>query len=120
MIIEGLRNFNVPDKPIFAAWPCPIDISRFLNGDSVASVQWVANKSDGSNATDDVLDDLKHTYSATEIIPWIEAGDPGATYIATGRVITSSGVQEIFYLRWSVIPSQPPILNGVGLDAVLN
>ena len=119
MIIEGQRNFNIPDKPAFAAWPCPIDISRFLSGDSISSMDWFAAKADGTDATADVLDAGKHTFTTTEIIPWIEAGEPGVTYIATGRVATSSGVKEIFYLRWLVIASQPPVLAGVSVDAIL-
>jgi len=118
MITEGLRDFEIPDKPKFASWPCPIDISRFLNGDTVASVDWVASTGAGVDVTALVLDDLKHTYSTTEIIPWIFSGTPGQEYIATGRVTTSSGARELYSLRWRVIQSQP-IGKSVGLDAIL-
>ena len=118
MIIEGMRHFNIPDKPVFAAWPCPIDISTFLNGDTVSGAVWSAAKADGTDATTDVLDAGQHAFTTEEIIPWIKGGEPKTTYIATGKVTTSSGVKEVFYLRWSVLPFQPAI-RATGMDAVL-
>jgi len=118
MITEGQRDFNIPDKPVFAAWPCPIDISRFLDGDTISNVGWSATKADGTDATADVFDAGKHTTTASEIVPWIERGEPGATYIALGKVTTSSGAKEVFSLRWTVLPFQA-ILKTTGMDAVL-
>ena len=119
MITEGTRDFNIPDaKPPFSAWPCSIDISRFLDGDTISTMDCSAVSSSGIDATAIVLDDLKHSYTTTSIIPWVKAGAPDTDYIVIVKVTTSSGAKEVFTIRFSVLPA---IFKAalVGLDAVL-
>ena len=105
MIYEGLRHFEVPDsKPVFAQWLAPIDISEFLEDDTISAIDFTAAKEDGTDATDDVLTVASCDYDNDEgtISPFITAGASGETYICTMQVTTTNGSQEEFYLRWSV------------------
>jgi len=106
MIYEGLRHFEIPDaKPIFAAWLAEVDISEFLEDDTIDSVEWTAATEDGTDATGTVLTVDSCTYDNDDglLKPWIKAGTSGETYICTMQVTTDGGSQEEFYLRWSVI-----------------
>lgn len=106
MIIEGLRNFNIPDaKPPFAEWPVPIDISEFLAGDTISNVDWSAaiDDDDKTDATSDVLDTDACDYDDTSIIPFIKGGDSGTDYVVTCQVTTAGGNKDEWHIRFSVI-----------------
>ena len=106
MIYEGLRHFEIPDaKPAFAAWLVEIDISEFLEDDSISTVGWTAAKEDGTDTTADVITVGSCTYDNDDglLKPWIKAGTSGETYICTMQVTTTNGSQEEYYLRWSVV-----------------
>ena len=123
MITEGLRNFNIPDaKPPYAQWPVPIDISSFLDGDTISALVCTAviDDENQTDATSDVIDAEKCTYSTDSIIPFIKAGTPGTDYIAKCEVTTSTGNRDVWTIRWSVLPAWSSWhSSGVGLDAVL-
>jgi hypothetical protein len=106
MIYQGIRHFEIPDsKPVFAAWLAEINITEFLEDDTIDDVVFTAAKEDGTDATSDVLTDALCTYDNDDglIKPYIKAGASGETYICTMQVTTDGGSQEEFYLRWSVI-----------------
>jgi len=106
MIYQGIRHFEVPDKkPAFAAWFAEIDISEFLESDTISAVTWTAAKEDGTDATSDVITEGTCDYDNDDglLKPWIKAGTSGETYICTMKVTTTNGSKEEFYLRWSVI-----------------
>jgi len=119
MITEGSRDFNVPDaKPVWAEWPCSVDISSWLNGDTISAIDVSAVTADGANASATVLDELKHTYTTTSIIPWIKAGAPETDYIVIVKVTATGGAKELFTIRFSVLPNIFRA-GSVGMDAIL-
>ena len=119
MITEGARDFNIPDaKPVFSAWPCSVDISGWLSGDTISAMDVSAVTADGANATATVLDSEKHTYTTTSIIPWIKAGAPETDYIVTVKVTASGGAKELFTIRFTVLPNLFRA-GTVGMDAIL-
>ena len=119
MITEGTRDFNIPDaKPAYSEWPCSVDISRFLDGDTISTMDCSAIRSDGIDATALVLDGLKNTFTTTAIIPWIKSGAYDADYIVVVKVATSSGAKEVFTIRFTVLPAIFKAVT-IGMDAVL-
>jgi hypothetical protein len=77
-----------------------IDISTWLDGDTIDSVAFTAIDSDGDSATSTVINSSLSTYSDYLINAYIIGGAAGNSYIVKCNVITANGDKKAFYIKW--------------------
>lgn len=99
------RVFTIADKkPVFAQWFVEIDLTPFLNGETITAIVFSATDSAGADATDTILDSTKNTYTTTMVKPFIRGGVPGEKYKVKMQITTASAAQtkDEFYLLVTV------------------
>ena len=120
-MIEGKRLFNLPEsKPVFSQWFVSIDISEWLETETIQTVAFSAlREGPGEDATSVILDPAKCTYSGSVLKPFIRGGVIGATYLIEIRVTTNAGSKEVWCLRVDIEGPFVSNSRGVSLDALL-
>jgi len=97
-------------KPSEAQGYVPIDITKWLDGNNIASVAFTAKIKDTSeDVSATVLNDSNSTFTSKVLQPYIQAGTDGETYVAD-IVVTDNGAPaniETFYLEWSIDDNIP-------------
>lgn len=96
--------FIINGKPDFAEFFCIIDIEEWMEGDTIASVNFSAiDRDTGLDATSTVLDLVKSTYTSDRYLkPFIKGGDEGAKYRVQIQVTTNSDAKEEFYIDFTI------------------
>ena len=98
------REFVIPYKPSYSAWPVTIDMSSWLGSETISGVTFSAKRLDtGVDATSIITDTDKNTNTATEVKPFIRGGVNGIPYLIVMKVISSEDAQEEIYLRILVV-----------------
>lgn len=77
-----------------------IDISTWLDSDTISSVAYSAVDEDGDTATTTVLDAAQHSATTTVISPYIKGGTHDVWYIVKMVVSTAGGDEKTFYLKF--------------------
>ena len=73
------------------SFPVGLDFTKWLDGESISSVQYSAVRLDtGADASSVVLVQNKCSNTTTLVKPWIKAGDPRVTYQVTVTVTSDS------------------------------
>lgn len=86
------RTFVIKQpKPPWDAFFVEVDVSSWLDTDTISSVTFSATDSDGNDATNDVLDPAKNTNTTTTIKPYITGGDSGKTYSVVMKATSDAG-----------------------------
>jgi hypothetical protein len=77
-----------------------IDITTWLDGDTIDSVTFTATDEDGEDATDDVLVTGSCSYTDTQIRAYIKGGTDGTVYTVKCAVVTAASDKKSFYIKW--------------------
>ena len=77
-----------------------IDISTWLDSDTISSVAYSAVDEDGDTATTTVLDAAQHTNTTTVIVPYIKGGTHDVKYMVKMIVSTAGGDEKTFYQKF--------------------
>lgn len=98
------RVFYIRDiKPPYAQWFVEIDLTRFLAGETISSVNFSAiDTSDNSDATSVIMDPVKNTHTDSIIKPFIRGGAAGKTYKIKMQVTTNTDTKDEFFLNVQV------------------
>lgn len=113
MATISTRRFQLSkSKPVFAEWYVSIDLTNWLDGESIDSVSFSAARKDtGADATSDVISAGDCTYTSTVLKPFIKAGTDGVTYVVTMQVASdaSPSSKDEFYLEFTIDDNIPNI-----------
>lgn len=103
--MANYRYFSIAQKkPVYSQWFVELDISNWLDGDTISNVDFSAiDDSTGLDTTDDILDMTKCIWDVTTgiIKPYIKGGSSDIIYKIQMKVQTTSGDKEIF---WLILP----------------
>jgi len=78
-----------------------IDISDWLDTDTISSVVYSAVDGNGNDVAATVLDAAKHTNTNTVIKPYIKGGADDTKYTVKCLVTTDAGDKKAFYVQWT-------------------
>jgi hypothetical protein len=104
----NIDNLAVIEQPLSpeAQFQITIDISDWLDTDTISTVAYTAVDGQGGDASTDVLDSGKHTNTTTVIKPYIDCTKgpavSGMSYTVKMKVVTTAGDQEAWYLKFKV------------------
>jgi len=88
-------------KPPYDEWFVTIDLSTWLDDDTISAVAYTAVKdSDDSDATAAVLDAGENTNTTTLLKPYIKGGAAGENYTVVCRVDTANGDHGEWYIKF--------------------
>ena len=101
---DNKRYFDIPEaKPNYSKFFARLDITKWLNGESIQTVNFSAkDREDDSDASTTVLDQAKCTYNEPYLLPYVQAGTEGARYRVKLRVQTVELSYEEFYIDFRV------------------
>jgi hypothetical protein len=77
-----------------------IDISTWLDGDTIADITFTAVDDNGDDATETALDADLCTFTDTIIKPYVLGGTDGVVYTIKCAVVTANGDKKSFYVKW--------------------
>lgn len=98
-----LRVFTIKDKkPVFAQWYVEIDLTPFLGGEIITTVEFTATDSVGADKTTIILDAAKNTFTEKMAKPFIKGGISGEKYKIKMQVKSGAYTQDEFYLNVTV------------------
>ncbi len=79
-----------------------IDITEWLESETIQAVTYSAVDSSGADATAEVLDLLRSNYSGTLLLPYVKGGINLEQYTVLCRVDTLEGNHQEFRLKFNV------------------
>ncbi len=79
-----------------------IELSVWLEQENLQTVVYSALDSAGGDATAEVLDLVRSTYSGTKLLPYVRGGLDLESYVVLCRVDTLEGSQQEFRIRFRV------------------
>jgi endonuclease V-like protein UPF0215 family len=77
-----------------------IDLTTWLDGDTIDTVTYTAEDEDGNDATDTVIDAVLSTNTDTQARAYIKGGVDGTVYTVTCKAVTTNGDIKSFYIKW--------------------